>query len=74
MPDVVVGKGQSISPPWKCQKQSEEVSITYVQTNVVRALQQMKRPQTKTGDKHYTEGKPTCTDVSKPPCSIQIIR
>jgi hypothetical protein len=30
---------------------------------MVRTLQQMKRTETKTIDGHYTEGKPTCTEV-----------
>jgi len=34
----------------------------------------MKRPQTKTVDEHYTEGKATCTEVSQLPCSILITR
>jgi len=34
----------------------------------------MKMPDTKTVDEHYTEGKPTHTEVFKLPCSILIIR
>jgi hypothetical protein len=34
----------------------------------------MKRPETKTVDEKYTEGKPTGTEVSKLQCLILIIR
>ena len=36
-----------------------------VQTAMVIVLEQMKRTETETVDEHYTEGKPTCTEVSK---------
>jgi hypothetical protein len=41
---------------------------------MVTALGQMKKPGIKTVDEHYTEGKPTCTEVSKLPRSILITR
>jgi hypothetical protein len=34
----------------------------------------MKRPETNTVDGHYTEGKPTYTEVSKLPGMIMIFR
>jgi len=40
----------------------------------VMALQQMKRPDTKTVDEHYREGTPTHTEVFKLPHLILIIR
>jgi len=61
MSDVVASMGQSMSHPRKFRKQSEEVFISWVQTNIVRALEQIKRAGTKTVDKHYTEGKAKCT-------------
>ena len=66
--------GQNMSHHQNFRKHSEEVSISSVQTTVVRVLVQMKRPETKTVDVHYTEGKPTCTEVSQLPCSILITR
>jgi len=47
--------------------------LLWVQTAVVGILEQMKRPQTKWVDEHYTEGKPKLTEVSKHSCWIQII-
>jgi ribosomal protein L44E len=63
-----------MSHPQNCRKYSEEVAISRVQTTAVRALEQMQRLETKTVDEYYTEGKPTCTEVSKVSCSILIIR
>ena len=73
MLDIVPSMGQNMSHHQKFRKHSEEVSISWVQTTVVRVEEQTKRPQTKTKDKQYTEGKPTCTGRSKLPCSILII-
>jgi hypothetical protein len=74
MPDVMASMSPSMSHPQNFKKHREEVAISWVQTTVVRALEQMKWPETKTLDEHYTEGKPTCTGVSKLPCLILIIR
>jgi hypothetical protein len=73
MLDIVSSKGQNMSHHQNFRKHSEEVSISRLQTTVVRAEEQMKRPQTKTEDEQYTEGKPTCTELSKLPCPILII-
>jgi hypothetical protein len=54
-------------------KHSDKVSIPRVQTTVVRLLQQMKRPETKTVDEHETERKATCTEVSKLPYTVLFI-
>jgi hypothetical protein len=40
----------------------------------VRVSEQMKRPETNTVDQHFTEGKPTYTEVAKLPWSTLIIR
>jgi hypothetical protein len=74
MPDVVASMIPSMSHPQNFKKHDEKVAISRVQTTVVRALQQMKRPEKKAVDEHYTEGKPTCTRVSKLPCLTVIIR
>jgi hypothetical protein len=58
--------------PSELRKQSKEVSISWVQTIAVRALEQIKRTGTKPVDEHYTEGKSTCTELSKLPC-LQLI-
>jgi hypothetical protein len=63
----------SISDPQNLGNR-EAAALSRVQTTAVRAIEQMKRPDTKTVDDHYTEGKPTCTEVSKLPYSILIIR
>jgi len=74
MPDDVASKGQIMSHLQNFRNHNEEVFISSVQTNVVRVIQQMKIPGTKTVDEHYTERKPTCTEVSNLPCLILIIR
>jgi hypothetical protein len=73
MPDVVANMSPSMSHPQIFRKHSEEAVISWVQTTAVKVLEQMERQETKTVDKPYTEGKPTCTEVSKLPCSIMII-
>ena len=70
MLDIMPSMGQNMSHPWNFRKHNEEVSISRLQTTVVRGEEQMKRPQTKTEDEQYTEGKPTCTGLSKLPCPI----
>jgi hypothetical protein len=74
MPDVMASMSPSMSHPQNFRKHNEEVAISRVQKTAVRALKQMQRPETKTLDEHYTEGKPTFTEVSKLPRSILIIR
>jgi len=60
--------------PSKFRKHSKEVAVSGVQTTVVTAPEQMKRPHTKTADEHYMEGKPSCTEVINLPCSKLTIR
>jgi hypothetical protein len=73
-PDVVDRIRPSMSHPQNFSKHSKEVATSWVQTTVVRTLEQMQIPETKTVNEHYTERKSTCTEVSKLPCSILIIR
>jgi hypothetical protein len=68
---IVANMGQNMSRPRNFRKHIKEVP--QVQTTVLRMLEQMKRPETKTVDEQYTEGKRTRTEVSKLPRSKLII-
>jgi len=71
--DVMASISPSMSHPQNLGN-TRKFLIKKPKKTVVRALEQMKRPETKTVDKHYIEGKPTCTEVSKLPYLILIVR
>jgi len=62
-----------MSYPRKFRKHSEEVAISSP-NNSGESARADEKPHTKTVDEHYTEGTPTCTEVSQLPCSILITR